>query len=370
MKYWRGSWLVAGKELRQMLRDPQGLLLVLGAPLLQLLVLGYALDTRARDLPVAVQDLDGGRLSRMLLARVSTHPTFAVKAYVRSEAELLGLLRRGGVKLAIQIPARYTEDAFSGRAVEVRVWVDGSDASSSAQALAEVRGIGAAQAIEIASMGIGELPAGPGMKTETLYNPEGRSAVAFVPALVGILAELTVRLLVSLSFVRERERGTMARLRSTGLHLASIVSGKIAFAFWVGVLVCAAMTAMMAGVFGIGIGAPAWLYALTMVTVLMPGLGLGLWLSAEAKTQAETLHLNFLIALPSVLLSGFLFPRASMPAPLVALSGFLPNTWALEAMRGMVVRGAALPEIGPALGALAGLGVGFGVIGWWRLRRS
>lgn len=369
MKFWPGTWLMAGKELRQLLRDPYTLILVVAAPLLQLLLLGYSLETRVRDLPVLVYDADGGRLSRMLLARFSSHPAFAISGFVREESELLAALRRGDAKVAISIPRRYSEDAFSGHASTVKLWVDGSDASSSAQALAEARLIGASHLASIAAFGLETRPQSIDFLVNILYNPEGRSSVSVVPALVAILTELTVRLLISLSFVRERERGTMERLRSTGLRFSSIIAGKLLLGLAVGALTASLLSLLMISVFRIGIGAPWWVFSTAMIAILTPGLGLGLWLSAEAKNQAQTLQLNFLIALPSVLLSGFLFPRTSMPAILETCSRFLPGTWAIELMRAIVVRGAPAQELLTNAAALVGLGALFLAIGLLRIRR-
>jgi ABC-2 type transport system permease protein len=361
-------WLVAGKEFRQLVRDPYTLLLVLAAPVVQLVLIGYAFDTRGSHLPVAILDEDGGRLGRMLKDRLLRHTSFDTGPEVGTEAALLALLRRGEVKLAIAIPKRYSEDAFSGRRTVVRLWVDGSDASSSAQALAEAKLIGVAHQAEIAVMGLGKQAGGVELETQVLYNPEGRSAVSVVPALVAILTELTVRLLVSLSFVRERERGTADRLRSTGLGMGAIAGGKLLVGAVTGIVTGVLLSTIMVAVFSIPVSGAWWLYVLAMFAVVLPGLGLGLWLSAEAKNQAQILQLNFLIALPSVLLSGLLFPRGGMPPLVEGFSRVLPSTWSLELMRGVVLRGAPVGEMAVCFAALLGMGGVFLAIGYWRIR--
>jgi ABC-2 type transport system permease protein len=363
-----GVLLVAGKEFRQLIRDPYTLLLVLAAPVLQLLLIGFAFDTRASHLPMAILDEDGGRLSRMLRDRFSQHSSFALGSNAGSEEQLLELLKGGKVKLAMVIPKRYSEDAFSGRRTVVKLWVDGSDASSSAQALAEAKLIGLAHQAAIGVMGLGERPAGVELQTQVLYNPSGRSAVSIVPALVAILTELTVRLLVSLSFVRERERGTADRLRSTGLGLGAIAGGKLLIGAAAGTVTAVLLSSVMVWVFAIPVRGEWWAYVAGLMAVMAPGLGLGLWLSAEAKNQAQILQLNFLIALPSVLLSGLLFPRGGMPPLVEGFSRLLPSTWSLELMRGVVVRGAPAAEMAICFAALLGMGGMFLAIGSWRIR--
>ncbi|MEO5925693.1 MAG: ABC transporter permease [Bryobacteraceae bacterium] len=370
MSLWQGCWLIAGKEFRQLARDPFLLLLVLGAPLLQLLIFGYALETRVRDLPVAVQDLDHARLSRMLLDRLAANPAFRLTYSASSEEELVGLLRSGKAKIAVQIPTDYTVRAFYRQPVALRMWVDGSDASTSAQALAAAQTIVMGHEADLLLLGVPEQERPLKIETQLLYNPEARSVLAFVPALIGILVELTVRLFISLSFVRERERGAMDLLRITRISSTALVAGKFAAGVAIGLVTAALLTTAMIWVFGISLGAPVWLYWGAMISIMLPGLGLGLWLSVEAKHAAQVLQLNFLIALPSVLLSGFLFPRSSMPWPMTALAQVLPNTWSLDVMRGMILRHAGLDEVGPAMLALTCLGLAYTGIGALRMRKA
>jgi ABC-2 type transport system permease protein len=369
MTFGRQLLLVAGKELLHLRRDPYTLVLTVALPLVQFLLFGYALDTRVHDVPTAIQNLDGERFSRTLVDQFRNSAVFRLTHRADSEEELLGMLRRGDVRVAVQIPPHYSANAFYHRPVSVRVWIDGSDAALAGQAVFAAQSIGLEQAV---SMTVGGTPAARlplQLQPEVLFNPAGRSANYFVPALVANLVEMTTLLLVALSLVKERERGTLDQLRITNIRLGALISGKLVAGAAMGLGTGCVLTILMRLVFGIAIGGDFWLYCLALLAFLPPALGLGLFVTAAARNQAQALQLTYLLLLPCIMLSGFVFPREAMPAAVAAFSMLIPTTWSLDIMRGIVLRGAGWADLAPSFGMLALLGVVYLSAGALHLRR-
>ena len=369
MTFLEGLLLVAAKEFRHLRHDPYTLLLTIGVPLSQMLLFGYALDTRVRDVPVVVQNLDGERYSRTLIGAFANSPLFRVAGEVRTEEELLAQLRRGDGRVAIQIPRGYSAGAFHHRPLQVRVWVDGSDAAMAAQVVVAAQAIGLEQAVAIT------VGASPGAKSpleirpEVLYNPSGRPVNYFVPGLVATLLETTTMLLVALSVVKERERGTLDQLRITAISLPSLIAGKLAASASAGLGTGFILMALMHFVFAVPIAGSALLFMAALVLFVPPALGLGLMVTAEARNQAQALQMTFLVGIPSMMISGFIFPRETMPAAVVALSNLLPTTWSLQIARGIALRGAGVADLAPALCGSAILGILYVSLGAIHLRR-
>jgi ABC-2 type transport system permease protein len=329
-----------------------------------------ALDLRVQNLPVAVQDLDGQRYSRSLLHDFERSNLFHVVRHATSEGELLGLLRSGTARVAIQIPSGYSAAMFYRRSTQVRVWVDGSDAVMAGQAVEAAQAIGLEQAVETSVQGLERRGKLLPVRAEVLFNPERRPVSFFVPGLVAMLTQTTTMLLVSLSFVKERERETLDQLRITNISLGSMIGGKLAASALVGLTTGFLLTALMRYFFDVPIAGSVWLLFASLALFLPAALGLGLIVTAQAQNQAQALQMIFLIGIPSVLLSGFVFPRESMPAPIFWFTHLLPTTWSLQIARGIVLRGAGLQDLGQAVMALTLLGLVYVSLGAFRLRRT
>jgi ABC-type multidrug transport system permease subunit len=372
MTFLQGLLLVANKELRHLRHDPFTVFLSIGVPLLLMLLFGYALDTKIRDVPVAVQNLDGERFSRDLVDSFTLSPLFLITRRAQTEEELLRLLRQGDARIAMQIPRGYSANVFYHRPAQVRVWVDGSDAAMSGQLVLASQAIGLEQALAIAVGAQSGVKLPLDIRPEVLYNPAGQPVKFFVPGLVAMLLETTTLLLVALSFVKERERGTLDQLRITGISLASLIAGKLTVCAASGLATGLLLMAMMQFVFGVSIAGSVALFAVSLVLFLPPALGLGLIVTAEARTQAQALQMTYLIGIPCNMLSGFIFPRETMPAAVVTFTNILPTTWSLQIVRGIALRGAGLEDLAPAIFGSAILGVLYVCLGafclWRRLR--
>ena len=179
----------------------------------------------------------------------------------------------------------------------------------------------------------------------------------------------TALLLVSLSFVKEREQGTLDQLRITGVRLGSMVAGKLVASIAISLATACTVTALMRMLFGVAIHGSFWVYAAAVCACVPPSLGLGLILTAEARNQAQALHLTFLVWLPSIMLSGFIFPRNNMPQGLQWFSMLLPTTWSVQLVRGVVLRGANWTDLWSEFAVLLALGAGYLAAGAWHLNR-
>jgi ABC-type multidrug transport system permease subunit len=372
MRFFSGLLLVASKEFRHLRNDPYTLILTIGMPLFLMLLFGYALDTRVHDVPIAIQNLDEERFSRALVDSFGLSKMFRVAHHVKTEEELMRLIRRGEAKVAIQIPRGYSANAFHLRPVQVRVWVDGSDVAMAGQVVSAAHAIGLEQALAIAASDRRGLKLPIEIRPTLLFNPQGQTVHYFVPALVATLLETTTMLLVALSFVKERERGTLDQLRITGISLPSLIAGKLTACAGIGLVTGLLLTAIMQYVFYVPVAGSIALFVASLVLFLPPFLGLGLIVTAETRIQAQALQLTFLIGIPCNMLSGFIFPRETMPASVVTFSTLLPTTWSVQIARGIVLRGADFDDLAPAIFGSVILGVVYVSLGafhlWRRLR--
>jgi ABC-2 type transport system permease protein len=249
------------------------------------------------------------------------------------------------------IPPGYTEDVKRGRTASAQVIVDAADPMSSSAAIS-----GAALAAQARSQALlGHRPAPPApleVRVRPWYNPALRSEVYIVPGLVGVLLSLTLILITSLSITRERERGTLEQLVVTPIDKTSMMLGKIIPFVLVGYVQMTVVLLLGRFLFGVPVrGSIPVLYAITFA-FMMASLGLGLFVSTVARTQAQAMQLSFMLLLPNILLSGFMFPREAMPDAIRWASALLPLTHYLQVLRGVLLRDAALPSLLPDAGVL------------------
>lgn len=334
-------WAIMAKELRQLRRDRMTLAMVVGIPVLQLLLFGYAINTNVRNLPAAVADEANTAGSRALVQDMLATGIVAPVATAREAADLGRLLREGRISIGIAVPADFERRGLDGRE-QVQVLVDGSDpvVQSSARELAQVPVPGRAR------------PA-PAIAVLPLYNPERRSAVTIVPGLVGVILTLTMVLFTAVAIVRERERGNLELLLTTPVGRLELMLGKVLPYIGIGLVQVSVVLALGAGVFGVPMrGSLAETYVAALL-LIVANLGLGLVISTLARTQFQAMQMAFFAFLPSMLLSGFMFPFEGMPVAAQWLAQLLPLTHFLELVRGVVLRGASLADMPVPVLALA-----------------
>jgi ABC-2 type transport system permease protein len=337
-----GLWPVCRKEFTHIVRDPATLFFALLIPLLQMLLLGYAVDTNVRQLPTVVLDESKTQQSRELLDKLAASDVFRLKVTVSSEDELYSAMRAGRARVGIRIPYDYARRLQNSTTASVLVLVDGSDSSTAGQAVNAANGVALEQSLEQL---IGTAPMPLEVRPSVLYNPATRSANFFVPGLIGILLQMMTILLIALSLVRERERGTLEQLTMTPVRPLGLMVGKMipygALSFCE---LCVILT-IMRFIFLVPIHGNVLLLLIMSLPFLLTALGIGLIISTRAGTQAEAFQLAMGTVLPSVFLSGYIFLIDTMPVFFQWVSRIVPATYFIAILRGIILRGAGFPDL-------------------------
>jgi len=335
---------VATKEVRQLLRDRVTFGMIVGVPVLQITLFGYAINYDVRNLATAVLDDANSSMSREFISQLKATQVVHVKYTTNSSAELARLMREGRVSLGVVIPQDFERRLQADTRPVVQILVDGSQTQ-----LAGVAGGIAAMPL-LTRHGQGPYSGGKRMEprrveVRTLYNPEKRTAVQIVPALIGVILTMTMVLFTSGAIVRERERGNLELLIATPLSSLELMVGKLLPYVAIGLIQTTIILIVGAWLFSVPVvGRLVDLYAAALVFIAAT-LGLGLFVSTVAQTQFQAFQLAFLTLLPSILLSGFLFPFEGMPVAAQWIAQVLPLTHFNVIIRGIVLRGADLPEV-------------------------
>ncbi len=352
------------KELAHIRREPTTLFFAFVIPVLQMVIFGYAIRTTVDDIRTVVYDLDGRQESRALVDAFVNSRKFKIVDHVRDQASVDHALSSGAAKVAITIPPDFTERLLRGQQATVQVLIDGSDSQIANTAMNAAALIGLNQSLKrsaafaetlqtaVARDASGRRALPIEVRPRLLYNPNLESAHFLVPGLLGIIMQLVTLFLTSFAIVRERELGTLEQLFVTPVGRAGLLLGKlIPYAIMGAVETLVAMTVMVY-VFGVPINGDLWLLLATSVLFLVTALGLGLLLSTIARTQLQATQFAYIIMLPSVLLSGFMFPREAMPLPIYLVSFLIPVTYFLEILRGIILRAADFRDLLPHIAGL------------------
>jgi ABC-2 type transport system permease protein len=333
---------VCRKEFLHVTRDRGTLFFALLIPMLQLFLFGFAVDTNIRQIATVVLDESRTQESRRLLESFAASDVFALRIYARSPDEMYEAIRGGRARAGIRIPYDYARRLEDGSQATVLVLVDGSDSSVAGQAVSTSTGVAMKESL-VRVLPDGTMPIE--VRPSVLYNPATRSANFFVPGLIAILLQIMTILLIALSMVRERERGTLEQLTMTpvaplGLMLGKMIPyGVLAFAELCAILV------VMTVVFQVPVHGNVFLLLILSLPFLMTVLGLGLVISTRARTQAEAFQLAMGTVLPSVFLSGYIFLIENMPAFFQGVARLIPATYYIQILRGIILRGAGMGEL-------------------------
>lgn len=340
---------VAGKELVQLARDRLTLGMVVGIPAIQLLLFGYAINTDVRHLSAAVADQAGTQISRALTAAVEASQVVDVEVRVPTASQLEEELRRGRVEVGILIPADFERRLIAGDRPAAQLLVDGSDPVL----LQAAQGLTGLEAGDLLPGRGGPPAAAPLFEVRGYYNPERRSEVHIVPGLIGVILTLTMSLFTAVAIVRERERGTLEFLINTPIRRSELMIGKVLPYIGIGLIQVSIVLALGWSLFRVPIrGSLVDLYLAAMVFIAAT-LGFGLLVSTAATSQFQAIQMSIFFFLPSLLLSGFMFPFAGMPKLARMLAELLPLTHFVRIVRGIILRGATLGEVRSELWPLA-----------------
>ena len=364
---WRKVIAVAVKEFRHLAHDRLTLALTIGLPAAQLIFYGYALETRIRHVPAAVMNRDTHQAGRLLAERISRSSLFAVQPSYSSETEIESGLRTGKIRLAIEIPADYTSNLVYRRKAAIRVWIDGADVATSNYLLTALDALGFEEQAQASSAWLGTEVA---IQSKVLFNGSGRTAAFLIPGLIAILVQAITTLLLAISFAAERERGTLEQMLVTPLGAGAIIAGKSIAVACVGLAECGGLVLLMRWLFVIPIQGSLLLLILSLPLLVLAPIGIGLLVAARARNQSQALQLANVLLLPSVMLSGFVFPHEFLRFPGNWLSDILPSTYLVGLMRNIILRGTAFPEAVPGIAAASAFGLALTALGFVAARRS
>jgi ABC-2 type transport system permease protein len=351
---------ITRKEFLHIIRDPRTLAVIFLIPVVQLLLLGYAATTDIKHLRTAVWDQDRTAQSRELVEAYRASSYFEIAYYVGSEAELARAVDSGDARAALVIPDGYQRALARGEKVKVGFVVDGSDPSVANTALSAAQGVGQAQSVEIIERALGDgLGTAPGIEVHprVWYNPSMESANYMIPALIGLILTLLTMLLTAMSIVREREQGTIEQLIVTPIRPVELIVGKVAPYVFIAFLNLLEILFIGVWWFEVPISGSVPLLLGLSGIFLATSLGLGILVSTVSKTQQEAMLLTFFILLPSIFLSGYLFPIDAMPPFLQLLSRAVPLTYVLIIVRSIVLKGVGFEVLQGEVLALVVFGV-------------
>lgn len=339
---------VARKELRQIVRDRRTLLILLFIPAFFLLLYGYALNFDIRHVPLAVEDRDASAASRALVAAFVNSGYFDHVATVTSAGDIDALMDRNTIRAALVIPEGLSRELQTGGRPAVQILINGENANTATTVLgyasAIVRSAGADPDAAVAPLTI---------EPRVWYNPELRSTLFLVPGLIAYISMLTAVVSTALSIVREKESGTMEQVRMAPIGTLGFVAGKTIPYFVLSLASALLIVVCSMVLFDLPMRGSWGALLLALALFLVGALATGLVVSTIAETQQVAFQIAVLVAfLPTFILSGFIFPIASMPAVIRAITYAVPARYFLVALRGIVLKGSELASLGPQLAAL------------------
>ncbi|QGW65956.1 ABC transporter permease subunit [Lysobacter soli] len=348
----RRLFAIVMKELRQMRRDRITLAMIVGIPVMQLVLFGYAINLNLRGLDTGIADLSNTAASRALVMDMVATGVIDPAVSATSPQQLMEGLRRGEISIGVVIPPDFERRRFEGREA-VQVLVDGSDTvvQSAAVQLAQLP-LNTQPSTNASTAGtVGQT--GPGqVSVVSFYNPQRRSAINIVPGLIGVILTMTMVLFTGVAIVRERERGNMELLIATPLSSSELMIGKVLPYAAIGLIQTTVILVLGVWLFDVPIRGSLLDVYLAAVLLILANLTLGLLISTKAQSQFQAMQMTFFVFLPSILLSGFMFPFAGMPKVVQWLAEILPLTHFLRLIRGIMLRGAGLFELWPDVLAL------------------
>jgi ABC-2 type transport system permease protein len=350
------------KEFIQILRDPRTLTLVLGIPIMQLLLMGYAATNDVRNVPLAVFDQDRSQAARRLLDAYRAADFFELAYEVDSLEDLRLLIDRGDARAGVIIPPGYTLQIQGNGSAQVAFVLDGSDPTVGSTALSAAQLIAQAHATQIQETRLAktgraqDLQPPVEVRTQVWYNPDLVSAYFMVPGVIGQILYALTSILTANAVVRERERGTIEQLIVTPIRSWELMLGKIIPYIILALLNTLEVLALGSWLFDVPIRSDLTMIILLSGLFLVSGLGIGLLASTIANTQQEAMLMVFMTLLPSIFLSGFFFPLEAMPKILQWISYVVPLRYYLVIIRSLLIKGAPVASLQSQIIALAAFG--------------
>jgi ABC-2 type transport system permease protein len=338
---------LAWKELLQIRRDPMTIRMIVGVPIMQLIIFGYAINYDVKHMSVVVLDESRTFESRELVAKMEATGYFDVIGRVDSYPALQTSIDSAQAMVGLVIDRDFGRDSHRGAPARALLIVNASDSTTSNQAIGIVSGIASGiSGRALARLANWRAPARPvDVRVRPWYNPELRTTNFIIPGLIAIVLTFTLVQFTAISIVKERELGTLEQLQVTPITRAELILGKIAPFLLIGYVQTALMVAMMGWLFDVHVmGSIGALFLLTGIYIAAV-LGIGTLISTIAETQMQASSMSMMLALPFVFLSGYVFPIGGMPTIFQWLTQFVPANYAIQILRGIVLRGATLRDL-------------------------
>jgi ABC-2 type transport system permease protein len=349
-------WAVVMKEFVQMRRDRLTFAMMVGLPLIQIILFGFAINFDPKHLPTAVLSADNSIFARSFIRSLENSDYFQVLFEPRTEAEAEYLLASGDVQFVVTIPENFARKLIRGERPVLLMEADATDLIATANAIATLNTL-SFTALNWDLHGSLEHLKGKNppfeLRVHRRYNPEGITAYNIVPGLTGVILTITMVMMTGLAITRERERGTMENLLATPVRPFEVITGKIIPYIIVGYIQVALIMLALWLIFGVPIQGSLVLLSASVLLFIIANLMVGITFSTLAKNQLQAMQMTFFFFLPSLLLSGFMFPFRGMPEWAQYLGELFPLTHFLRIVRGILLKGNALPEILPEIWPLA-----------------
>ena len=352
------------KEFLQMLRDPRMRVVIFGMPVIQLTVMAFALTTDVNNIRLALLDMDKTPISRELISAFTAANYFRISDYLVSQKEITPLLDRGDVRVVLSIPAGFSKDILHERTAEVQLITDGTDSNSTSIVLGYAGSIASdyndkLQEERLGRKGTTISPIQIETESRAWYNTNQESKFYYVPSLIATMLFIFSLMLTSIGIVREKEIGTIEQVMVTPIRGIEFILGKTIPYMITGYITMTFMLLVAYLLFNVHVqGSLLLLYGLTGI-YLAGNMGIALLISGSAATQQQALLTSFLILMPSVMLSGFLFPISNMPDPVRYATVINPMRWYLDILRGIVMKDVGVFALWPAILAQSFLAITF-----------
>jgi ABC-2 type transport system permease protein len=370
---WSRFAAIVVKEFIQMRRDRLTFAMMVGIPLIQLILFGFAINFDPKHLPTAVLSADNSIFARSFVRSLENSGYFQVLFEPRTEAEVEYLLTSGEVQFVVTIPENFARKLVRGERPVLLVEADATDPIATANAIATLNML-SLTALNRDLQGSLESLQGKDppfeLRVHRRYNPEGITAYNIVPGLLGVILTMTMVMMTGLAVTRERERGTIENLLATPVRPFEVMTGKIIPYIMVGYSQVALILLALWLIFGVPIQGSLALLSLSVLLFVVANLMVGITFSTLAKNQMQAMQMTFFFFLPSLLLSGFMFPFRGMPGWAQALGEILPLIHFLRLVRGILLKGNGLAEVLPHLWPIALFLLAAAVVGLKRYRKT
>lgn len=355
---------VVMKEFIQMRRDRLTFAMMIAIPLVQLLLFGYAINTDPRHLPTLVELGDDGPAVRAILETMENSDYFEIEGMI-GPGEADAALRTNEATFILVVPPDFERDLLRGDRPDILLDIDASDpvaAGAGAGAFPQI------VARALSDYGTAASPANPVIHRR--YNPAGETAMNIVPGLLGIILTMTMAMMTSMAITKEAERGTLETLLATPTRPLEVMAGKIAPYILVGALQVGLMLLAARYLFGVPFWGDPWAFTVAVALFILVNLSLGFLFSTLARSQMQAMQMTFFVFLPSILLSGFMFPFSGMPAWARFIGEVIPTTHFIRAVRAIMLKDAGLGDVAPELWPLALLFAVIATLALTRYRRT